>query len=179
MTSAYDHVVQPRLHVENLEVPERPGQWVLLAYRVPRTPSTPRIAIWRTLKRLGVAHLLDGVVALPLDSRTREALEWVADDVAAAGGEASLWIASPSSLAEERLIAERMTATVASEYESVAADARRAEEAEPWLRRRTLARLRRELHRIRRRDFFPPPEREQAEAAVTQLAATLEEALSR
>jgi hypothetical protein len=40
-----------------------------------------------------------------------------------------------------------------------------------------LARLRRELRRIRRRDFFPPPQREQAEAAVAELAATLEEAL--
>jgi hypothetical protein len=45
----------------------------MLAYRVRRQPSTPRIAIWRRLKRLGVAQLADGLVALPLDSRTREA----------------------------------------------------------------------------------------------------------
>ena len=34
--------------------------WVLLAYRLPRVPSTPRSAVWRKLKRLGVAQLGDG-----------------------------------------------------------------------------------------------------------------------
>jgi hypothetical protein len=151
----------------------------MLAYRVPRTPSTPRIAIWRSLKRLGVAQLTDGLVALPLDSRTREALEWVADDVEAAGGEASVWIVTPTSRSQERALAAHMAEAVGSEYEGVADEARAAGEQEPWLRRRTLARLRRELQRIRRRDFFPPAEREQAEAAVAELAATLEEAVAR
>jgi hypothetical protein len=151
----------------------------MLAYRVPRQPSTTRIAIWRRLKRLGVAQLLDGLVALPLDSRTREALAWVADDVVAAGGEATLWIGAATSLADERAIAARMAQAVAAEYAAVASEAGAAAEQEPWLRRRTLGRLRRELHRIRRRDFFPPPEREQAEAAVGELAATLEEAFLR
>jgi uncharacterized iron-regulated membrane protein len=151
----------------------------MLAYRVPRRPSTPRIAIWRYLKRLGVAQLTDGLVTLPLDSRTREALEWVADDVEAAGGEASVWIAVPASLSQERALAARMAEAVADEYEAVAVEARTAAEREPWLRRRTLARLRRELHRIHRRDFFPPGEREQAEAAVEQLAVTLQEAGAR
>jgi hypothetical protein len=72
-----------------------------------------------------------------------------------------------------------MAQAVAAEYAAVASEAGAAAEQEPWLRRRTLARLRRELHRIRRRDFFPPPEREQAEAAVGELAATLEEAFLR
>ncbi len=141
---------------------------------MPRKPSTPRIAIWRSLKRLGVAQLADGLVTLPLDSRTREALEWVADDVEAAGGEASTWIATPGSRSQERALAARMADAIAAEYERVAAEARESAEQEAWLRRRTLARLRRELHRIRRRDFFPPAERERAEAAVAQLAATLE-----
>jgi hypothetical protein len=174
--------VQPRLQNDTAGLPttpERPGQWVMLAYRVPRTPSTPRIAIWRRLRRLGVAQVLDALVALPLDSRTREALEWVADDVVAAGGEATLWVATPISLAEERALATRMAAGIASEYEAIASEARAAGELELWLRRRTLARLRRELHRIRRRDFFPPPEREEAEAAVAQLGGTLEETVLR
>ena len=27
-------------------------KWVFLLYRLPRDPSTPRIALWRTLRRL-------------------------------------------------------------------------------------------------------------------------------
>ena len=77
-------------------------EWVLLAYRLPREPSTPRIAVWRKLRRLGVAQVLDGLVALPADARTQEQLEWVADEIVDAGGEATLWVgrltsASPAS----------------------------------------------------------------------------------
>jgi hypothetical protein len=43
----------------------QPPQWVMLVYRLPRTPSTPRIALWRRLHPLGVAQIVDGVVALP------------------------------------------------------------------------------------------------------------------
>src|SRR5215207_5292699 len=74
----------------------RRRDWVLLAYRLPREPSAPRLAVWRKLKRLGVAQLLDGLVGLPLDSRNRERLEWIADQVVEAGGEASIWTATPA-----------------------------------------------------------------------------------
>jgi hypothetical protein len=42
------------------------------------------------------------------------------------------------------------------------------------VRKRTLLRLRRELRRIRARDYFPPPERDLALAAVEVLAGSLE-----
>src|SRR3954470_6216916 len=73
------------------------GHWALLAYRLPREPSTPRIALWRALRRLGVGQIVDGLVALPADARTREQLEWLAEAVTQAGGEASVWLAQPGS----------------------------------------------------------------------------------
>ena len=39
------------------------GRWVLLAYRLPREPSNPRVGVWRKLERLGVARLGNGLVA--------------------------------------------------------------------------------------------------------------------
>ena len=77
-------------------------EWVLLAYRLPREPSTPRIALWRRLRKLGAAQVLDGLVALPRDSRTQERFEWLADEVLEAGGEASIWYATSGSLSHER-----------------------------------------------------------------------------
>jgi hypothetical protein len=148
----------------------RPGDWVLLAYRLPREPSAPRLAVWRKLKRLGVAQLLDGLVALPLDSRNREQLEWIADEVAEAGGDASIWMASPATAAQERQLAAAMREAVAEQYRAVIAEARDAATDGAPGRRRTLGRLRRELDRVGRRDYFPPPEREQARAAVEALA---------
>ena len=151
------------------------GTWVLLAYRLPREPSTPRIALWRTLRRLGAVQLVDGLVALPCDSRTREQLEWLADDVVGAGGEASIWVAQPGSATQERALAQRMRADIAKDYAAVTEAARVAARLESGSRRRTLARLRRELRRIRRRDYFPAPERDEALAATDRLATTLEE----
>jgi len=150
------------------------GQWVLLAYRLPREPSTPRIALWRALRRLGAVQVLDGLVALPADSRTREQLEWLADDVDQAAGEASVWLAAPGSAAQERALAERMQASVAGDYQRVVEQARAAAGESLGTRKRTVARLRRELRRIGRRDYFPPPEREAATRAVEALAAGVE-----
>jgi hypothetical protein len=144
---------------------------VLLAYRLPREPSNPRVAVWRKLERLGVARLGDGLVALPADARTREQLDWLAEEILEAGGAATLWLATPASAIQERSIAETMRAARAAEYRAVIDQARAAARggAAEWMR--ALRRLRGELRRIGRRDFFPPAEREVARAAVDALAA--------
>jgi hypothetical protein len=147
------------------------GDWVLLAYRLPRVPSTPRSSVWRKLKRLGVAQLGDGLVALPADARTREQLEWVAEEVTDHGGEATLWLGRPLDTTARSAVIDRMTAAVAAEYDAVAAEAAVTHTADSAVRRRTVARLRRELHRIQGRDFFGCPQREAARRAVETLAA--------
>src|SRR5215207_3888902 len=151
-----------------------PSRWALLSYRLPRVPSTPRIALWRRLRNLGVAQLSDGLVALPADGRTREQLEWLADEVEQAGGEASVWLAEPGSLKQERAVAERMQAAIAAEYRELIEEAAKALRAEPGPRKRSLSALRRRLRRIRRRDFFPPVESEPAQEAIEELAQSLE-----
>lgn len=147
---------------------------MFLAYRLPREPSTPRINLWRKLRRLGVVQLSDNVVALPLDARTQEQLEWLADEVVEAGGESSIWFAEAGSSAAERALAGRMAEAVAEEYRGVIATAADARQAPAGARRRALGRLRRELRRIRNRDYFPPPEAEQARQAVEALVTELE-----
>lgn len=149
--------------------------WVLLAYRLPREPSTPRISVWRKLNRLGVAQLVDGLVALPADARTKEQLEWIAEEVLEAGGEATVWVARPGSSADERRLASRMSDEIADEYRAVVADAEALARG-VVVDRRTLGRLQRELQRIGRRDFFPPSERDEAHAAVRRLAEQQETA---
>jgi hypothetical protein len=146
--------------------------WVLLAYRIPREPSTARVNVWRKLRRLGVVQLVDGLVALPADARTREQLDWVADEVIEAGGEATVWLARPGSRAQERQLAARMADVVRADYEAIANAARSAAGEAGVLR--TTARLRRELHRVGQRDFFPPAERDLARQAVEALAAQVE-----
>jgi hypothetical protein len=152
------------------------GRWVMLAYRIPREPSTPRIAVWRRLRQLGAVQLGDGLVALPFDDDTREQLDWLAQFIEDASGEAGVWLAEPTTARQQRELTERMTAAAAADYRTVIDAAAAARRGGPAKRRRTVLRLRRTLDRIKARDFFPPPERREAEQAVANLAADLVEA---
>ncbi|WP_347238075.1 Chromate resistance protein ChrB [Dietzia sp. DQ11-38-2] len=146
-----------------------PGEWVLLSYRIPREPSTPRIAVWRKLKRLGVAQVGDGLVALPANARTREYLDWIAEEVIEAAGSATVWMARPASLSQEYRLVEAMVQDRAAEYLAVRSEAVAALGAAEPERLRALTRLRSHLRRITRRDYFPPPERRLARDAVEAL----------
>jgi hypothetical protein len=145
-------------------------EWVLLAYRMPREPSSPRIAVWRRLRKLGAVQVVDGLVALPADARTKEQMEWVADQAIEAGGEATIWLATLGSAKQERELATRMAAEVSAAYEAVIDEAAELGRNPDGVQQRTLARLRRELRRIHQRDYFPPATRERAATAVEGLA---------
>jgi hypothetical protein len=67
------------------------------------------------------------------------------------------------------LVADR-----AAEYEAVSTEVDDVLRADVTERRRVLRRLRAELRRIERRDYFPPLERQQARRSVAELAATLQ-----
>lgn len=148
--------------------------WVFLVYQLPREPSTPRISVWRKLKRLGVAQLADGLVALPHDATTKEQLEWVAHAVTEAGGTASIWITTPTVRRFGHKLAASLSSDRAEEYQQLARQAEQLVSAKARERTRGLRRLRAEYRRIERRDHFPPPEREQARAAFDRLASSLQ-----
>ena len=143
----------------------------MLAYRVPREPSAPRIAVWRKLRSLGVAQVGDGLVALPEDARTREQLEWVAADVDAAGGSATLWRAEMFSTHDERRLITQLQQARTEEYRALVVQAEQTSTGVDIDQARAADRLRRELRRVRRRDYFPPPEQETARRAIETLAA--------
>ena len=153
---------------------ESRARWVLLAYRLPREPSTPRIALWRRLRRLGAAQVMDGLVALPLDARNREQLEWLADQVREASGEASIWLGSLTSRRQERALVERMAAAIEGEYRQLIARASSDVPSTPAARRLAVRRLRGELRAIRMRDYFPGTVTKQAQVAVDRVAAMAE-----
>jgi hypothetical protein len=143
------------------------SEWVLLAYRLPREPSTPRINVWRKLRRLGAVQVVDGLVALPADPRTVEAFDWLADEVLEAGGEAWTWRAT-SSKEQDQALRRRATDAVAAEFRTLVT---KAGDAETDLQRRTVDRLRRELRSIEGRDYFGSKEQDRARRAVERLVA--------
>jgi hypothetical protein len=136
-----------------------PPTWVLLSYRIPRKPGTPRVTIWRKLKRLGVAQLGDGLVALPATERTREHLDGIAQDIIEAGRTAGVWLAHSATETQDRELAAGLTAARSQEYQRVIDQAAAAATASDPGRSRILRRLRDELQAVYRRDYFPSAER--------------------
>lgn len=139
--------------------------WVLLSYRVPREPSTPRIAIWRRLKKLGVVQVGDGLVALPHDARTKEHLEWVSAMVADADGDATVWIASTTQAATAGF-ARQMSDERQIEYQALLDETATLDRP---VSTRTLGRLRRQWRRIERRDYMRAPLRDESRLAIEAL----------
>ena len=144
-------------------------QWVLLSYRLPREPSTPRITVWRQLERLGAARLGDGLVGLPADARTREQFDWLATGIRQADGTATVWLGAPATREDEDAIIDGLRTARAAEYDAIIDKAATAAGAADDERTRALRRLREDLRKVVRRDFFPPPQRDQAHAAVEAL----------
>jgi hypothetical protein len=167
--------LQPWLHRRTLRVVADDLGWVLLAYRLPREPSAPRVTVWRKLRRLGVVQVVDGLVTLPESPETVEAFDWLADEVLDAGGEAWTWRAMCSKQ-QDRALRQQLRDAVAAEYTALTAAAKEAV-AEP--KRRTVERLRRTLRDIERRDHIGPRERDDARRALQRLAASLDGAEAR
>ncbi|MFT5531387.1 MAG: hypothetical protein ACI91O_001409 [Candidatus Poriferisodalaceae bacterium] len=140
-----------------------------MSYRVPREPSTPRIAIWRKLRDLGVVQIGDGLVALPNDARTREHFEWIAAKAIDADGEAIVWVATPAAKRNSASLADQMREARTAEYRELLDDIEARQDSHD---ERNIARWRRTWRRIERRDYFRPPLRDEARLAIAALAQT-------
>ncbi|QIN79841.1 chromate resistance protein [Rubrobacter marinus] len=147
------------------------ARWLLLVYRLPREPSRHRVAVWRKLKALGAMYLQDGAAVLPENDLTREQLEWLQLRVREAGGEATLWEATPNTTAEREGLEEAFRASREEVYAEIV-------EAAGRLRRKAelggdsdgmleeLKKLERDFRAERRRDYFRSPRREEAAEAL-------------
>jgi len=68
--------------------------WLLFVHQLPTTPSNLRVGTWRRLQQIGALPLKQAVYALPDTASTREDFEWLATEVRASGGEATVFAAS-------------------------------------------------------------------------------------
>ena len=157
-------------------------RWLILIYQLPREPSRHRVAVWRKLKALGALYLQDGAAVLPEDAFTREQLEWLPLRVREDGGEATLWGATPNTVAERRALAETFDAAREEAYgETIEAAGRLRCEASIGGERsgllEDLKKLEREFRAERRRDYFRSPLRDEAAEALREARrAILDEA---
>src|SRR6476469_8732675 len=113
-----------------------PVAWILLSSRLPREPSRLRLAIWRRLKRVGAVLIHDAVWVLPADAKTREAFEWLAEEIEEQGGTAWVWEAAGLSAEQDRKAVERFRTEAEARYAEIGASAQAIRDAALRGRRR-------------------------------------------
>ncbi|HEX9053940.1 MAG TPA: Chromate resistance protein ChrB [Gemmatimonadales bacterium] len=159
--------------------------WILLSSRLPREPTRLRLSIWRRLKRIGAVLLHDSVWVLPADAKTREAFEWLAEEIEEQGGTALTWEALSLSADQDQRIVQQFRVEADERYGGLAASAREIRRAALGPRKRLrptqigqalrqLRGLERALRLERRRDYFRAPGRIAAAAAVQEAIRDLE-----
>ena len=168
-----------------------PLPWILLSSRVPREPTRLRLAIWRRLRRLGAVLVHDAVWMLPAEAATREAFEWLAQEIDEQGGTAWVWEAAGLSPDQDREAVELFRRDADARYAEIGASARAIRDAALGGRRRgnrvrppasaerthavrQLRGLERALRLERRRDYFRAAGRSAAAAQVEAAIAELE-----
>ncbi|HXV99269.1 MAG TPA: Chromate resistance protein ChrB, partial [Anaerolineae bacterium] len=156
--------------------------WTVLSYSLPSTPrSSPRVALWRRLRRLGAVSPTGGVHILPEREECVEAFQWLAQEIRQAQGEALVMrVEQFEGLPDNQLIelfrqardeeyGEIETQLVALEQ---TAGAITDHEEQPHLQD-MLDKLRRRHADIKRVDYFNSPAGERITTRLTVLQQSL------
>src|SRR5262245_14991513 len=99
-------------------------RWVVLTWRLPSGSSTPRVNLWRSLRRLGAAVLTPGAAILPHRDDLQEQLDWLAQEVEIQDGDAWVLPVLELSEREERRVRAQMRSDRQTEYDELREDAR-------------------------------------------------------
>jgi hypothetical protein len=141
------------------------SKWVVLTWRLPSTSSTPRVATWRTLQRMGAVLLTPGAAVVPYSEDLLEQMEWLAERIVESGGEA--WVLPVSELRErdEAVIRARVRSAREQEYDALRTQARAR------LTHRGLVALEHGFRSVIARDHFHAAGRTRAQRAIEKARA--------
>jgi len=139
--------------------------WLLLIVSVPPEPSSLRVRIWRKLQALGAVALKNSVYLLPFTPENYEQFQWLAQEVPKSGGDATLLkVDRIENMRVDDVIRlfhkarDRGYRPLAERYRKLLPSLdRKATGATASRRDEELARLARELERLREIDFFDAP----------------------
>ena len=154
-------------------------QWLFLVYRIPAEPSRMRTYAWRQVKALGALYLQQAGWLLPRTERFERALQDLVAKIEDFGGEASLLnTMSPDQAWEEKTIKGFNQARDEEYAEIVESEERFEDEIRRETRKEKFTfaeleeaeaewgRLKRWYERVRERDFFDDPGRQEADARL-------------
>src|SRR4029079_1529027 len=72
----------------------RRHRWLVFIHQLPAQPSNARVKICRRMQQIGAVAVKNAVYVLPNNEQSREDFEWLRAEVAALGGEATIFAAT-------------------------------------------------------------------------------------
>jgi len=69
----------------------RVQSWLLLVHQLPPKPTSLRVRIWRKLQQLGAVAVKNSIYVLPFTEKTHEDFQWLRQEIATCGGEATVF----------------------------------------------------------------------------------------
>jgi hypothetical protein len=142
-------------------------KWLVFSYSLPsKARSSPRVALWRRLRRLGAISPTGGLQVLPAREECLEAFQWLAEEVQHAKGEALVMRVEQFDGLSDAELMERFRQARAEDYAALDAQAAELEarlgaeltREERSRVREMLERMRRQHAEVARIDFFDAPE---------------------
>lgn len=137
--------------------------WMVFSYSLPsKSSSSPRVTLWRRLRRLGAISLKGGIQVLPAREECIEAFQWLAQEVQQAKGEALVMQVEQFSGLTDQDIIDLFRQARSEDYQEIETRAIELEaavnaELDPEERSSlldTLAKLQKQHSDVARVDFF-------------------------
>lgn len=161
-------------------------EWLVLAYSLPsKGGSTTRVAIWRRLRRIGAVSPVGAVYVLPAHEECGESLQWLAQEIRQAQGEAVVMRVDQFEGLTDQHLVELFRTARSEEYADLATQTAALEQAlqktaldEREKLRETLTKLRRRHMEIARIDYFDTPSGAEVAAYLDRLEHTIVTPLS-
>lgn len=157
-------------------------EWIAFSYSLPaKSSSSPRVALWRRLRRLGAVSPVSGLQVLPAQDQCLEDFQWLAQEIRHAGGQALVMRLLRFEGHSDQQLIEWFQSARKGEYMQIKQQAEElAHSATDMKQRDKTPRLREQLHRLRKQhaqvariDYFQCPQGIEAAAALTQLEQAL------
>src|SRR5512136_1876238 len=125
--------------------------WLVFTYSLPtQSRSSPRVAVWRRLRRLGAFTVAGGAQVLPDRDECLEGFQWLAQEIRKAKGEAQVMHIEQFEGLTDQQLADLFCTARTEDYREIGVQAARLEEALKKAKPKDTSQVRNELTKLRR-----------------------------
>jgi hypothetical protein len=159
-----------------------PMKWLVFSYSLPsKSRSSPRVTLWRRLRRFGAISVKTGVYILPTRDECVEAFQWLAQEVKQAAGEALVLYVEQFEGLSDRQIIELFRQARQQEYLEIDAQIEELEKKINTQPKITVLEIKEAIAKIKKRyseiltlDFFDCSEAQIVAARLTKIEQDLQ-----